>query len=56
MTTPRPIKPMEHRLVDLGNYLTIEMKCNAMSDDGWRLISTYYEYGVVWGIFRRPRR
>jgi hypothetical protein len=48
---------MEHRVIDLGNsYVSIEDKCNAMSDDGWRLISTYYEYGHVTGIFRRPRR
>jgi hypothetical protein len=55
---PFPIKPMEHRVIELGRSpVSIEDKCNAMSDDGWRLVSTYYvlDY-MVMGIFRRPRR
>jgi hypothetical protein len=49
---------MEHRVIELGRSpVSIEDKCNAMSDDGWRLVSTYYvlDY-MVMGIFRRPRR
>lgn len=55
------IKPMEHKTITLGfaglaDMPVISQVCDAMSDDGWRLISTHVYDTRVFGVFRRPRR
>ena len=55
------IRPMEHKTIALGYVGTADMPivssvCDTMSDDGWRLISTYVYDLRVFGIFRRPRK